>query len=68
MKKTYILGFVLALFLSACSDILDKTPDGRTPLDAVFEDPELTAKYLSNCYNNIPKKELLVLFLGQYTY
>ncbi len=62
MKKTYILGFVLALFLSACSDILDKAPDGRTPLDAVFEDPELTAKYLSNCYNNIPKKSFWYYF------
>ncbi|WP_286847174.1 RagB/SusD family nutrient uptake outer membrane protein [Proteiniphilum sp. UBA5463] len=59
MNKHYIFSvFVafLALLVASCNSELDKAPDGRTSLDAVFEDPVLTGKYLSNCYNNIPKK------------
>ena len=56
--KTKIRIFVFSLLIVAtsCSDVLDIAPDGRLTMDEVFQDPDLTAAYFSNCYNNIPKK------------
>ncbi|SHE81476.1 Starch-binding associating with outer membrane [Mariniphaga anaerophila] len=56
MKKKFIILLIAIVSFYSCEDILDVTPDGRVTLNEVFQDPELTAKYLSNCYNNIPKK------------
>lgn len=56
MKNKLVILFIAVVSFVSCNDILDATPDGRVTLDKVFQDPELTAKYLSNCYNNLPKK------------
>lgn len=53
----YISGVALSLaMLTSCNDALDMTPDGRITLDQVFADADMTAKYMSNCYNRIPVK------------
>ena len=63
MKKQLIFILLLSLFsFTSCNDILDIAPDGRSTLDKVFQDPELTAKYLSTCYNNIPQKGFWYFF------
>lgn len=63
MKKQLISILLLSLFsFTSCNDILDIAPDGRSTLDKVFQDPELTAKYLSTCYNNIPQKGFWYFF------
>jgi len=56
--KTIVRICILVLLAvsSSCSDVLDIAPDGRLTMDQVFQDPDLTAAYFSNCYNNIPKK------------
>lgn len=61
MKKIIFTLMVLLSFTS-CNDILDAEPDGRISLDKVFQDSELTAKYLSTCYNEIPKKGFWYFF------
>lgn len=66
MKK-YIISLLTAVFaLTSCTDVLDVTPDGRIDLDQVFSDPELTAAYLSTCYNNIPKKSRRYFWFQNY--
>lgn len=66
MKK-YIICLLVAVFsLSSCNDVLDITPDGRVSLDEVFNDPDLTASYLSDCYNNIPKKSRRYFWFQNY--
>lgn len=62
MKKYFILILLAMSSLTSCNDVLDVAPDGRSMLEEVFKDPVLTAKYLSTCYNNIPKKGFYYFF------
>jgi len=66
MKKSILYMLLSALMFTSCTDILDVSPDGRTSLDKVFSDPELTAAYFSNCYNNIPKKSRRYFWFQNY--
>lgn len=55
----YIYGLIIGvcmLSFTSCSDVLDVAPDGRMSMDEIFQDPELTASYFSNCFNYIPRR------------
>lgn len=68
MKKLFIITGVLAMMslFSSCQDSLDQTPDGKLTLDEVFADTELTEKYMSNCYNNLPRKSRRYFWFENY--
>lgn len=53
-QKSYIniiIAFFFLLFLSACDDILDKTPPDRLSEVVLWQDINLVDKYLIDCYN-----------------
>lgn len=68
MKKILKYAILLLVVLSAtgCSDTLDVTPDGRLTLEGVFNDPDLTEAYFSNCFNYIPKKSRRYFWFSNY--
>lgn len=61
MKKikkyvNYINLCFLIGMITACSDTLNITPDGRLTMKDVWAAPDLSAQFMSNLYNNIPHK------------
>jgi hypothetical protein len=48
------LALMTGLTVSSCSEVLDSAPDGKISLDDVFRDNEMTAAYLSSCFEHIP--------------
>lgn len=55
MKKIFICFIgLITLCISCQKDPLDITPDGRTNLEAVFQDEKQTEAYLNTGYNYIP--------------
>ncbi|MDR1865669.1 MAG: RagB/SusD family nutrient uptake outer membrane protein [Bacteroidales bacterium] len=51
-----ISAFSLIFFTIACSDVLDKAPDGSLTMEEIFADPDKVEGLLNRCYENIPKK------------
>jgi hypothetical protein len=45
-----------ALSFAACSDVLDKAPDGNMQMDEVLSDPDKVEALLNTCYNGIDEK------------
>lgn len=59
MKKKLLytcLAASFALSLGSCSDVMDVTPDGRLSLEEVFANPDYTAAYFSQAFDNLPHK------------
>ena len=59
MKKKLLYTCIAASFalsLGSCSDVMDVTPDGRLSLEEVFANPDYTAAYFSQAFNNLPHK------------
>lgn len=57
--KLIISVFLIAGFcFSSCSDILDKSPDGRIDLDEIFKDNDRVAALLNQCYSYLPNKSI----------
>jgi len=65
-----ILGGISVLLclasLNSCSGTLDATPDGRTSLEEVFQDPDLCAAYFSSSFNNLPQKSANYFWFQNY--
>lgn len=56
-KLLYIcVAAALVLPLGSCSDVMDVTPDGRLSLEEVFANPDYTAAYFSQAFDNLPHK------------
>lgn len=53
-KIQTIIIAVVCFTLAACTDALDKAPDGRTSLEEVFTDNFRTAAFLNTAYKHIP--------------
>ena len=59
MKKKLLYTCIAASFalsLGSCSDVMDVTPDGRLSLEEVFANPDYTAAYFSQAFDNLPHK------------
>ena len=59
MKKKLFYTCIAASFalsLGSCSDVMDVTPDGRLSLEEVFANPDYTAAYFSQAFDNLPHK------------
>ena len=59
MKKKLLYTCIAASFalsLGSCSDVMDVTPDGRLSLEEVFANPDYTAAYFSQGFDNLPDK------------
>lgn len=59
MKKKLLYTCIAASFalsLGSCSDVMDVTPDGRLSLEDVFANPDYTAAYFSQAFDNLPHK------------
>lgn len=57
--KLIISIFLIAGFcFSSCSDILDKSPDGRIDLEQIFKDNDRVAALLNQCYSFLPNKSI----------
>lgn len=59
MKKKLLYTCIAASFalsLGSCSDVMDVTPDGRLSLEEVFANPDYTAAYFSQEFDNLPHK------------
>lgn len=52
----YLRCAALVLPLGSCSDVMDVTPDGRLSLEEVFANPDYTAAYFSQAFDNLPHK------------
>ena len=50
------------LSLQACSDVLDKAPDGKMALEEVWKDHNKVGAFLNSCYNQIPYKGIGYFF------
>lgn len=59
MKKKLLYTCIAASFalsLGSCSDVMDVTPDGRLSLEEVFANPDYTAAYFYQAFDNLPHK------------
>ena len=59
MKKKLLYTCIAASFalsLGSCSDVMDVTPDGRLSLEEVLANPDYTAAYFSQAFDNLPHK------------
>ena len=59
MKKKLLYTCIAASFalsLGSCSDVMDVTPDGRLSHEEVFANPDYTAAYFSQAFDNLPHK------------
>lgn len=59
MKKKLLYTCIAASFalsLGSCSDVMDVTPDGHLSLEEVFANPDYTAAYFSQAFDNLPHK------------
>ena len=59
MKKKLLYTCIAASFalsLGSCRDVMDVTPDGRLSLEEVFANPDYTAAYFSQAFDNLPHK------------
>ena len=59
MKKKLLYTCIAASFalsLGSCSDVMAVTPDGRLSLEEVFANPDYTAAYFSQAFDNLPHK------------
>lgn len=55
MKNIFYLVLSIAIFISACNDPLDITPDGRITMDEVWKDVIKTEAYLNTVYTFVPE-------------
>jgi hypothetical protein len=62
MNNKLILAFCLIGFLTACTDVLDKAPDGGLSMNEVLSDPDKVEGLLNRCYENIPQKGYAYFF------
>ena len=51
-----ILSVSLTVLQVACTDALDKSPDGNMTMEDVLSDPNKVESLLNACYNQIPQK------------
>ena len=47
---------IIAVICASCTDVLDKTPDGRLAMAEILADADMVEQMLNRCYNNIPQK------------
>ncbi len=50
----YLICF-LVLGFSSCVDLLDVTPDGRIPIDEIFNTELTTEQFMNSCYEAFPQ-------------
>lgn len=58
MSKMLLGAGMLLAGMTACTDDLDITPDGRLDLPAVWESADYTEAFFSSCFDHIPNKHV----------
>jgi hypothetical protein len=61
-KSAFILLLPILLLWNACTDVLERKPDGVLEMDEILADPDKVEGLLNACYMTIPRKGITYNF------